>query len=70
MSDAEAPCNVLSLKEGGNKPNPQLEAFRNLQSNLQTVLDAQRVVATITRAKYLALIEQGFDEKQALELCK
>ena len=67
MSDSTV--NVVALK-GGGVPDKQMEAFRQLQANLQTIIEAQRMMASITRSKYLALIEQGFTEKEALELCK
>lgn len=67
MSDPT--CNVVALK-GGGVPDKTLEAFRTLQANLQTIIEAQTVMASITRSKYLALVEQGFTEKEALELCK
>lgn len=55
---------------GGGKPDKMRDEIRKLQSNLDIILEAQNIVAQITRAKYVSLIEQGFTQAQALELCK
>lgn len=41
-----------------------------LQDALPAVIAAQQVLAEVTRARYLSLIEQGFTPDQALALCK
>jgi len=56
--------------DGGGQPDKTRDDLRKLQNNLETILEAQAVCAQITRAKYDALLAQGFDAKQALELCK
>jgi hypothetical protein len=61
--------NVHAIDGGGVQDNAR-EELRKLQANLQIILDAQQYVATITRAKYDALVDQGFTSAQALELCK
>lgn len=60
----------LRAIEGGGVPDKAQEEFRRLQANLQIILEAQQCVATITRAKYIALVAEGFTPAQALELCK
>ena len=55
---------------GGGIPDEMRDELRKLQANIQTVLESQAIVAQITRAKYDALITQGFTQEQALELCK
>jgi len=46
------------------------QAVKNLRDNLPAFLELARLQAVQMRAKYLALIEAGFDQAQALELCK
>ena len=43
---------------------------KSLKDNLPAFLEHTRLNAIITREKYLALISNGFNEAQALELCK
>lgn len=40
-----------------------------LKRNMDDMLEAQRVLAKIRRALFLALVEEGFTEEQALTLC-
>jgi len=55
-------------------PNKQAEAtsraIREIQEILPAVIEGQRALAQVTRARYLALIKEGFSPEQALELCK
>jgi hypothetical protein len=43
---------------------------RELRDGLAQIIEAQSLIAQITRGKYNALIAQGFTASQALELCK
>jgi hypothetical protein len=43
---------------------------REMIENMPAHIELAKAMAQITRAKYLALVAQGFDERQALELCK
>jgi hypothetical protein len=43
---------------------------REMRENLTAHIEFAQLDARIKRAKYLALIKEGFDERQALELCK
>ena len=45
-----------------------LAALEGIKRILPEMLDMQRQVAKMQRARYLALTKEGFDEKQALEL--
>lgn len=47
-----------------------LTEIRKLQDALPVAIAAQQVLAEVTRARYLSLIEQGFTPDQALALCK
>jgi hypothetical protein len=43
---------------------------RELRDNIAAHIEIAQLDARLKRAKYLALIKEGFDERQALELCK
>ena len=44
--------------------------LENAIEQLPEQIKFQHYTAKVTRVKYLALIEEGFTEAQALELCK
>jgi len=46
------------------------KALLLIKDNLEVYLEFQEYQAIITRSKYDALIKEGFNEIQALELCK
>lgn len=56
--------------DGDRKARKQEEEILKLRENLTVILEAQKIVAEITRAKFNALVGQGFTSEQALELCK
>lgn len=60
----------LKLASRREVPDATLVSLRQLQEQLPTILQAQKCVAQMTRARYLAMLEEGFTEEQALELCK
>lgn len=60
----------VTALEGGNKPNPSKEAIRNMVENLPMLVEYAKLMAQLHRAKYLALKAEGFEDNQALELCK
>lgn len=60
---------------GAKGPNPGKEKFRKVDKNIQDLMEnwekcemAVMVSAKTTRAFYLALVKEGFSEKQALEI--
>lgn len=59
--------NLTLLTAPQDEMRGQLEVMKR---NLGTLIEFNVISARITRAKYEALVSQGFDEKQALELCK
>lgn len=65
MSDSR----VIALP-GNATPDKVRESMRNLQASLPAILEGQMLLAQVTRAKFEALLAQGFSEAQAIELCK
>lgn len=58
------------IKLASSKELSEMRKLLNgLKQDKTVYLEFQVVHAEIIRAKYLALIEQGFTEEQALELC-
>lgn len=58
------------LLHGDGQRDKFREELRRLQASLDSVLAAQSCLAKVTRAKYDALISEGFTPAQAVELCK
>jgi hypothetical protein len=56
--------------DGDRKAHKREEEILKLRENLPVILEAQKIVAEIARAKFNALVGQGFTAEQALELCK
>lgn len=56
--------------DGGAKPNITKDAMAQLMADLPGLLQYQGVIATLQRARFLALVKEGFTEVQALELSK
>lgn len=52
------------------KKNVSKESLMDLIANFETMVETIRWIAKLNKAKYDALIAEGFDPKQALELCK
>ena len=52
---------VSPLKETGDAP---------MRENLAAHIEISQLSTKVSRAKYLALVAEGFTEQQALELCK
>lgn len=46
------------------------QAVKNMRENLISILEYNKLNAKVIRAKYLALLENGFTEEQAIQLCK
>ena len=45
-------------------------AVKQLRDNLPALMEVEVLNARVTRAKYIALCNEGFTSEQALELCK
>lgn len=48
----------------------QAQAIKQITENWVAHVEAIALTARLTRAKYLALVREGFTEAQAIELCK
>lgn len=46
------------------------QAVKNLRDNMPAFIELAQLQAAQMRAKYIALVNAGFDAAQALELCK
>ncbi len=64
MSDS----NVVSIAD--KQMETTLRAIRKIQATLPVIVEGQKAMAQVVRARYLALVEQGFTPEQALALCK
>jgi len=61
--------NLYGIK-GGNKPNITKDALKQMREGIPLMLEYHQITAEIRRAKYDALITQGFTKAEALELSK
>lgn len=46
------------------------QAVKRIRENMPAMLELIQLEARQTRAKFLALVEQGFSASEALELCR
>jgi hypothetical protein len=46
------------------------QLVRDMRDNIAAHIEFNQLQARITRAKYLALLKEGFTEQQAITLCK
>lgn len=67
MSDEKGDGPTIVKLEPPNQIHGEVEKF---QRNTPHLIQHVRAMAKIRRASYLALVEEGFTEAQALELCK
>jgi hypothetical protein len=53
--------------------NPQLalaQAVKSMRENMPAMMEHEELRAIIIRKKFITLVQSGFTETQALELCK
>jgi len=46
------------------------QLVKDMRDNIAAHIEINQLQARITRAKYIALVKEGFTEAQALQLCK
>jgi len=51
-------------------PTEMRKTLGALHKDIQTMLESQQYLAKIMRAKYLALVDEGFTKDEALKLCQ
>ena len=60
---------VTNLKTVASKEKDELlAAFENIKRVLPEMFYMQKEIAKMQRARYVALVKEGFDNEQALEL--
>lgn len=52
-----------------SQKNEVAAAGESIRRNLDDLIENQRTLAKLRRAAYLAYLDEGFTETQALELC-
>lgn len=70
MTDQTDPPNNLTSIKGGGKPDVTADALRSMRENMDKLIEFHEIDAKVKRAKFNALLREGFSESQALELCK
>jgi hypothetical protein len=69
MTDGtEKPASATLLQLPGQK-NEVAAAGENIRRHLEDLINNQRTLAKIRRAAFLAYVDEGFTEAQALDLC-
>lgn len=46
------------------------QSVKNMRENLPALMEFEQLQARLSRHKFQALVEAGFSEQQALELCR
>ena len=60
----------LTVLPGGAMKNNALEAIRQFSESLPILIEHSQLMAKLHKAKFDALKAEGFNDAQALELCK
>jgi hypothetical protein len=58
------------MSDEDKKSVDMARGVKHLRDNIIAMIEFEQLNARLVRAKYLALLEQGFTEQQALELCR
>lgn len=51
-------------------PDEATKRLEELKRSIPEMVASNREIAKVARSKFLALVEQGFTQDQALELCR
>lgn len=62
--------NISHKFDSDEKLNMMQDQLKNVMLMLPLMIEYTKYEVAITRAKYLALLDSGFTEAQAIELCK
>ena len=62
--------NGLKIVDLKIPPTDSQMGVADMRKNMDSMMAGHALLAKLLRAKYLALIDEGFTEKQALELSK
>lgn len=52
------------------KPVALARLIAEMRNQIPALIEVEQLQAKLSRAKFLALVSEGFTEQQALELCK
>lgn len=66
---SENPFEIRISSDDGGKPSPK-KLLKEIKEDLATQLELQRLLARLTRERYLGFIESGFTKEEALFLVK
>lgn len=58
--------NIVDMPER----NEMVSALEGLKRNISTIIEYQEILAKLKKAKFDSLVEAGFTEEQAIELCR
>lgn len=70
MSDEGKTGAKLTALPGGGCPDNLKQELRKYQESLPLMVEYQVALAKVQWSRYTALVEEGFTEAQAIELCK
>lgn len=62
--------NNLTVLKGGNSPDEFKDAIKALRDGMELHVEYVVLQSKLHKVKYDALIKEGFDAAQALELCR
>ena len=60
---------TLNIVEAGIPPTELRKMLGAMHKDLHTLIECQQYLAKMMRAKYLALVDEGFTKDEALKLC-
>lgn len=61
---------VLQMLPGAGQADKLADLVKHFRRTMALQIEIEQIQAKLTRAKFTALMEEGFTEAQALELCR